>query len=309
MLESYTQTEMELRHLRYFVAVAEEENVTRAAAKLHVSQPGLSRQIRDLEDELGLCLLERTAKTVRLTDKGRAFLIEARAVLRRAEEAVKAARALANGIQGELRVGYAPSLTVEILPRALRTLQAKCPGIRVILHDLSTEEMLAQLHEKKLDLILVVQPSAKMLRDLTFVELASYPLCAAVSHKHPLAQKRALTLNMLSKERLIGYDRVNYPEYHERIEALFQSKAKPEMEEHGSVMSLIAEVEAGRGIALVPSCLECLSGPRLRLLPLDPPSPPIIVGAIVRKEAVATAAKEFIAAASAPDTASAATLG
>src|ERR1041385_4469275 len=99
--------DMELRHLRYFVAVAEEENVSRAALKLHVSQPGLSRQIRDLEDEIGLQLFERSAKSLRLTTAGRTFLREARAVLQRAEEAVKKARAAA-GVYGEIHVGYAP---------------------------------------------------------------------------------------------------------------------------------------------------------------------------------------------------------
>src|SRR6476659_553456 len=93
---------MELRHLRYFIGVAEEENVSRAALKLHVSQTALSRQIRDLEDELGFQLLERSAKSVRLTDAGRAFLAEARAVLQRADDAVKAARAVATGDRGEL---------------------------------------------------------------------------------------------------------------------------------------------------------------------------------------------------------------
>src|SRR5260221_10545335 len=106
---------MELRHLRYFVAVAETENVSRAALKLHVSQPGLSRQIRDLENELGFSLLTRSAKSVRLTEAGKTFLAEARAVLRRAEEAVNAARAVATGGR-ELHVGYAPSLTARILP-------------------------------------------------------------------------------------------------------------------------------------------------------------------------------------------------
>src|SRR5439155_13647983 len=101
---------MELRHLRYFIAVAEGENVSRAALKLHVSQPALSRQIRDLEDELGFLLLERSARSVRLTQAGRAFLTEARAVLQRAEHAVKATRAIASG-GGELHIGYAPSLT------------------------------------------------------------------------------------------------------------------------------------------------------------------------------------------------------
>ena len=105
---------MELRHLRYFVAVAEEENVSRAALKLHVSQPGLSRQIRDLEEELGFLLLKRSAKSVRLTEAGQTFLTEARAVLQRADEAVKAARAVATGGSRELHVGYAPSLTARM---------------------------------------------------------------------------------------------------------------------------------------------------------------------------------------------------
>ena len=87
--QAYCTSRVELRHLRYFVAVAETENVSRAALKLHVSQPALSRQIRDLEDEIGFCLLERTAKSVRLTDAGRAFLSDARALLQQADEAVK----------------------------------------------------------------------------------------------------------------------------------------------------------------------------------------------------------------------------
>src|SRR3569623_66009 len=114
---------MELRHLRYFAAVAEEQNVTRAAARLHVSQPPLSRQIRDLEDELGVALFEHGAKSVRLTEAGRAFLPEARAALRRVEEAVQMVKAVAKGERGEIHVGYAPSLAVDLLPRALRRFQ------------------------------------------------------------------------------------------------------------------------------------------------------------------------------------------
>jgi DNA-binding transcriptional LysR family regulator len=127
---------MELRHLRYFIAVAEAENVSRAALKLHVSQPGLSRQVRDLEDELGFPLLERSGKSVRLTDAGRVFLSEAKSVMQRAEEAVQAARAVATGKRGEIQVGYAPSLTVQILPPILRAFQQEMPGVRVVLHDL-----------------------------------------------------------------------------------------------------------------------------------------------------------------------------
>src|SRR6516225_11782259 len=107
---------MELRHLRYFVAVAEEENVSKAALKLHVSQPGISRQIRNLEDEIGFQLFERSAKSVKLTPAGSVFLREARAVLQRANEAVEKARAAIGGGSGKIDIGYAPSLTVQILP-------------------------------------------------------------------------------------------------------------------------------------------------------------------------------------------------
>src|SRR5205085_4474847 len=110
---------MELRHLRYFIAVAQEENVSRAALKLHVSQPALSRQIRDLEEELGFALLERSAKSVKLTEAGRVFLTEARAVLERVGTAVAAARAAATGRSEELHIGYAPTLTARFLPGAL----------------------------------------------------------------------------------------------------------------------------------------------------------------------------------------------
>src|SRR5947208_2289421 len=134
---------MELRHLKYFVAVAEEQNVTRAAARLHVSQPPLGRQIRDLEDELGVALFDHGAKSVRLTEAGRVFLTEARAVVQRADEAVQTVKAVASGQRGEIHVGYAPSLTVELLPRTLRYVQEANPGVRVQLPVLYTQEIIS----------------------------------------------------------------------------------------------------------------------------------------------------------------------
>ena len=198
---------MELRHLRYFVAVAEEENVSRAALKLHVSQPGISRQIRDLEDEIGFQLFERSAKSVRLTAAGKVFLAEARGVLQRASEAVEKARTVSGGTGGEISIGYAPSLTVQILPQALRKFQEQFPNVRVALHDLSTEEMLAQLGEKKLQVALTVKPPAKLLRGLRFEELARYALRVAVAPKHPLAQAKTIHLKQIASEPLIAYSR------------------------------------------------------------------------------------------------------
>jgi len=111
---------MELRHLRYFVGVAETENVSRAALKLHISQPAVSRQIRDLEDEIGFPLLKRVGKSVRLTDAGRVFLNEARAILKNTSEAVLKARVVGGKPEAELHVGDFPLAAARIMPRLLR---------------------------------------------------------------------------------------------------------------------------------------------------------------------------------------------
>jgi LysR family transcriptional regulator, benzoate and cis,cis-muconate-responsive activator of ben and cat genes len=292
---------MELRHLRYFVAVAEEENVSRAALKLHVSQPGISRQIRDLEDEIGVQLFERSAKSVRLTAAGKVFLAEACAVLQRASEAVEKARAISGGAAGEINIGYAPSLTVQILPAALRKFQEQFPNVRVALHDLSTEEMLAQLGEKKLQIALTVRPPTKLLRGLRFEELARYAMCVAVAPNHPLAKTKTIRLEAVAREPLIAYSRKDYPEYHAMLGKLFAPAGiKPRIAgEHDSVTSLIAAVESGGGFALVPECLACMVGARLKLIPLRDGPPPMPVGAIWREESATGLAEHFVAAAKA----------
>lgn len=294
---------MELRHLRYFVAVAEAENVTRAAAKLRVAQPAVSRQIRDLEEELGIALLVRSAKAVRLTEAGRVFLREARAVLQHSDEAVRAARAAADGTTGELHAGYAPSLTVKILPATLRNFQTEFPRVRVLLHDLSTQEMLDGLRSGRLHVALMVKPARNGLRGLQFQELARYPLCAGVAPSHRFARSRTATIAKIAAEPLVAYSRADYPEYHAQLAAVFATAPRQPsiVEEHDSVTSLIAAVESGRGIAIVPSCMACLAGPRLKLLPLSPAPAPIIVGAICRAESLSNICQKFIDAAAAAE--------
>jgi DNA-binding transcriptional LysR family regulator len=262
--------EMELRHLRYFVAVAEEENVSRAALKLHVSQPGISRQIHDLEDELGFQLFERSAKSVRLTGAGKVFLTEARVVLQHADDAVKKGRAAAGGTNGEINVGYAPSLTVQILPQALRKFQEQYPKVRVALHDLGSE-MVSQVREKNV----------------------------AVAPKHPLAKLKFISLEQISREPIIVFSRKDYPEIHEYLAKIFAPVGRvPRIAgEHDGISSLIADVEAGRGFALVTSSVACMAGPRLKLIPLKPALPPISVGAVWCQESETELVKNFIAAA------------
>lgn len=287
---------MELRHLRYFVGVATEENISRAALRLHVSQPALSRQIRDLEDELGFLLLRRSAKSVHLTDAGRAFLPEARAVLQHADAAVQVARAVATGRRGELHVGYAPSPTVRILPPALRRFQAAVPDVRVKLHDCSTEEMLAGLRAGTLHLAFLVRPTRAMLRGLHFAELSRDELRLAVPRGHPLARLRAVPVARAAQEPLVAYSRKDFPEYHETLAAVFATaRTQPRIvEEHESGASMVAAVEAGSGLAVAAQSLACSIGARLRLIPFSPAPAPLIIGAAWAAPGLGAAAERFL---------------
>jgi DNA-binding transcriptional LysR family regulator len=289
---------MELRHLRYFVAVAELQNIHRAAAKLHVSQPPLSRQIRDLEDEVGVALFEHKANSLRLTEAGRAFLPEARAVLQRVDDAVQMARIVGTGQGGEIHVGYSPSLAAELLPRALKHFEESSPGVRVRLHDLSTQEMLSGLVDGKLQVALLGSRAMKGTAGLDFEELQRHSAYVAVPLTHPLAHARKVGLEQVAQERLLGVSRSEYPDYHELADQLFAplNRAPQFAEEFDSVTSLIAALEAGRGVAVVLQAFTFFAGPRLKILPLRPPTPPVIVGIAYRKSKHSRATTNFIAA-------------
>jgi DNA-binding transcriptional LysR family regulator len=290
---------MELRHLRYFVAVAEEESVTRAAARLHVSQPPLSRQIRDLEDELGVALFDHGPKTVRLTEAGRVFLVEARAAVQRVDEAIQTVKAVATGQLGEIHVGYAPSLTVELLPKALRFFHQENPGVRVQLYDMSTREMLGGLLDGKLDVAFLIEVPPKVLTGIVFKELRRYGIWLATHPAHPLALARKVSLEQVANEPLIVYTRADYPEYHSWLSDLFAPlKRRPLVaEEHDGATSLIASVESGRGVALVQQGFDRFSGRRLKVRTLTPKHPPHVVGVAYRRNVNSSATKNFIAAA------------
>jgi DNA-binding transcriptional LysR family regulator len=284
---------MELRHLRYFVVVAEEQNVTRAAERLHVSQPPLSRQIRDLEDELGVELFRRSAKSLALTEAGKIFLIEARAVLLRMDKAIETVRTVARGDRGSLRIGYAPSLTAEFLPRALRLLETERPGVRVALHDLSSEECVQRLAGGKLDLALTVPRKGLAARGMKFESLTRYPVCCAVGHGHPLEKKRSVTLAEIRQQKLMIFASDDFPEYRDWLNELLKGLDSCRTEEYDGIVGLIAAVEAGRGVALVSSAVRCLAGPRLRLIPMRPPLDEVTVGVLTTSPCPPLAEKFF----------------
>ena len=271
---------MELRHLRYFVAVAEEQNVTRAAARLFVSQPPLTRQIRDLEEELGVALFERTGKSIALTDAGRLFLEEARDCLARVDQAVARVRSFAGREAEVLNIGYAPSPTVEILPRIMKRLKEAYPGLKIQLHDHSSPEMLAGLREGSLQAALMVEPTRRALSGLKFQPLIDYPMVLAVSPDHPWSGRSWVKVSDAVKEPVVAYAREIFPDYHELLARTLGAKVRKLQfaEECDSGLSLIAAVESGKGVCFTASILERTAGRRLSFVPLRPALPAVGVG-------------------------------
>jgi DNA-binding transcriptional LysR family regulator len=261
---------MELRHLRYFVVVGEVLNFTKAAARLRVAQPALSRQIQDLEDEIGVDLLRRSPRGVMLTAEGKLFFEEVRKLLRQADESVERVRALARGEYGELHIGYIPIPTAEILPPALEAFRKAAPHVKLVLHDVPTDQLIAELRNATLELAIMVQPIGEQMVGIEFETLRTYPWCVALSASHPFARLKSIALEKVAAEPLVGLRRKGYSEYYRSLEGIFAAvSAKPRIAvECDSESSLVVQVEAGRGIALVTTILKLMSGQRILYRPL-----------------------------------------
>jgi DNA-binding transcriptional LysR family regulator len=261
---------MELRHLRYFLVVGEVLNFTKAAARLRVAQPALSRQIQDLEDEIGVDLLRRSPRGVTLTAEGKLFLEEVRELLERADESVERVRALARGEYGDLHLGYIPIPTVEILPPAVEAFRKAAPHVKLVLHDLPTDQLITELRNATLELAIMVQPISEQMVGIEFETLRTYPWCVALNASHPFARLKSVALEKVATEPLVGLRRKGYSEYYRILEGIFAPvSAKPRIAvECDSESSLVVEVEAGHGIALVTTILKLMSGKRLLYRPL-----------------------------------------
>jgi DNA-binding transcriptional LysR family regulator len=290
---------MELRHLRYFVAVAEEQNVSRAAKRLYVSQPPLSRQIRDLENDLGVTLFERSAKAIRLTAAGRVFLLEARAVLQRADDAVAFTKAVAHRKRTHIRVGYSFYAAAELLPRALLAFQRTNPGVSVDLSAMPTQEMFQGLRSGDLDLALLRYMSPENFQGLSFEELGTYPFRVAFHKKHRFARLRAVPTSEVAAQPIIAFSRQEYPDYHVLLARLLlpYNRSLNVVEEYESEHSVIAAVEAGRGISIVNQSMSRIAGERVVLRPLKPTPEPARYVLAYRKEGVSPSIASFVKAA------------
>lgn len=289
---------MELRHLRYFVAVAEAENFLHAATrKLHISQPAVSRRIRDLEDELGVQLFERRGKSVRLSSAGSLFLEEARVILERTDEATRNVRAFAQTGETELHVAYSPFLRQQIVSPALHAFQQAMPRVHVKLHDPTTaEKALTGLRDGRWHLLFIGRPPKRSaFHDLRFEELLRQQVRLGVPPGHLFAQFRSVSLTDAAKEPFVGLTREDFPEYNAYVSAVFaQVKSKPRViEEYDNMMGLISAIEAGTGVAFVVDLLVQSFGSRMKLVRLTPELKPIGFGIAARKGRLSPAAQKF----------------
>jgi DNA-binding transcriptional LysR family regulator len=254
---------MELRHLRYFVAVGEALNFTKAATRLRVAQPALSRQVADLEDELGVDLLKRTSHGVVLTAEGKLFLEEALGILLCVDESITKVRALARGEFGELQVGYVPPLDLHILPRALAEFQKTTPGVKVVLHDRGSDELCNELRNGTLHLALMMQPSEELITGIEFEEIGRYPFFVAMASGHPFTRMKAVSLETLAKQPLVVLDRKRNSEFHRILKRVFAPLRPNIATESDSVNSLITEIGVGKCTAVVSQLFKEAIGQRL----------------------------------------------
>lgn len=259
---------MELRHLRYFVAVAEELNFTRAAARLNTAQPSLSQQIRQLEKSVGAKLLDRSRQHVALTNAGRIFLQQAKDILARVEHASRLAKRAADGRAGELSVGTFPSADVRILP-ALRPLLAEhLPDLRLILHSKYAVDPIAGLQSGALDVAFVRGPLEAA--GLEYAELLREKLVIVLPSHHPLARRKAIPVQSLDDLPCIAMERRLSPALHDAALELYRA-AKIRMHAVSSADNVLGHlklVQEGLGFALLPDSISALLPPGVTFRPL-----------------------------------------
>jgi LysR family transcriptional regulator, hca operon transcriptional activator len=260
---------VELRHLRYFVAVAEELSFTRAATRLRTAQPSLSQQIRRFEKSLGVKLLDRTRQHVALTNAGRTFLQQAKDILARVEHAGRLAKQAAEGRAGELSVGTFPSADVRILP-ALRPLVAEhMPDLRLILHSKYAVEPIAGLESGVLDVAFIRGPLEA--EGLEGVELLREQIVIVLPSHHALARRKIIPVKSLDDLPCIAMERRLSPALHDAAANLYR-EARIRMHavsRADNVLGHLKLVQEGLGFALLPDSISALLPPGVTFRPLD----------------------------------------
>jgi DNA-binding transcriptional LysR family regulator len=284
---------MELRQLRYFVAVAEELHFRRAAARLHMSQPPLSNQVRLLEEELGCPLMIRSRRRVELTPAGAAFLHDARTLLGDLDESVQRAQRIHAGRAGTLRISFVGSALLSLVPAVVRRYRASRPDVELQLRERSTEEQLRELRGGTIDVALVPLPVDAP--DLRTEVLRRERAVAALPATHPLAQLERVPLRSLAAEPLVMFPREQAPGLHDRLLASLSTPAlRPSVAQYApETQTIIGLVAAEIGVALVQASVQRLALPGVTYRPVRG-APTIELAALLPRGETPLPAREFV---------------
>src|ERR1041384_5625525 len=264
---------MELRHLRYFVAVAEILNFTKAAAKLHLAQPSLTRQIHNLEEEIGVRLLNRSKSQVALTEEGRSFLVDVRRVLALATESVQAVQRLSRGETGQLNIAYSSNFNFELLPETLGAFRQTFPHIALNLFDMTPAEQFRALEARKIDLGFVGLRPPPATRNLHWESITRDKTVAVLPVRHALARKRRLNLAELKTMFFVGMSEKTHPGFRDWLcetcrPAGFTPRILQDAELEPALMAFVAE---GLGVSLAREHIKKFPHPGVAIRPLAPP--------------------------------------
>ena len=290
---------MELRHLRYFLAVAEELNFTRAAERLGISQPPLTQQVKALEAELGVALLDRSAYRIELTDAGRIFAAEAARILGDARSAVQAARRAATGATGRVRVGFTESASFNsLVTSTLRSFRSDYAAVEVSLEEHPSTDLIVALRLGRIDAAFV-RPPLPAQRGLTLDLLEREPLVVAVPSGHPLARHQQVDLGALAAETFILYPRAVRPGLADTVVAACEAAGfTPKVGQYApQLSSTINLVAASLGISIVPDSMRCLQARAVTYLPLRGEPLHALLGIAYRTDEGSAVVQNFIEAA------------
>ncbi|CAJ0780843.1 Hca operon transcriptional activator HcaR [Ralstonia condita] len=259
---------MDLKQLRYFVAVAEELHFGRAAQRLFISQPALSFDIRKFEERLGVQLLARTNKNVALTNAGQVLLDEARKLLQQAAEVERLTQRSAHGLKGRLRIGFVNSMLYRGLPRAVERFEADHPAVEIILREMNTSEQVQGILRQQIDLGCAYWGTFPA--EVVSTPLFSEPFVACLPVAHKLARRKRLGLEALAQEPFILFPRTVSPHYHDLIIAQCVDAGFSPVIRHEARLwqTVVTMVGFGMGVALVPKTLRHAGDSRVSFVPL-----------------------------------------
>lgn len=264
---------MELRQLRYFVAVAEDSNFSRAATRLYISQPALSRQIKNLEDELGSTLFLRQADGLKLTEAGYFFLEQAKEILKQSQTTIEILQSRYKQVEQPLRIGYIPSTLKSILGDALNRFGPVYPQIPLRLKEMCPTEQVKALREGTIDIAFIGNAPSELEAEFEVQCVKCVPVNAVLQETHQFADRASIQLNELSKDKFVGVSEETFPKRNEYIRdvcrrAGFTPDISISADTLGSMLALVA---AGQGVALIPSEAASLPHTQVVFVPLSPP--------------------------------------